>query len=70
MSRYPSAEVERFDRQFAEDDDERNERLRVKRIRQANTMFRDHSCWKCQDGTMPCVRGEPRQCEYPHARND
>lgn len=33
-------------------------------------MFRDHSCWKCNDGEKPCVAGSPRQCEYPHARND
>ena len=33
-------------------------------------IFRDHNCWKCQSGTKPCVVGNPRQCEYPHARND
>jgi hypothetical protein len=33
-------------------------------------MFRDHSCWKCQDGKKACVRGAPYRCEYPHARND
>ena len=33
-------------------------------------IFRDHSCWKCQDGKKPCVRGEPSRCEYPNARND
>jgi len=33
-------------------------------------MFRDHSCWKCREGERPCVVGDPRQCEYPHARND
>lgn len=33
-------------------------------------IFRDHSCWKCSDGATPCVSGNSRQCEYPHARND
>lgn len=33
-------------------------------------MFRDHNCWRCKDGAKPCVNGNPRQCEYPHARND
>lgn len=33
-------------------------------------MFRDHNCWKCKDGALLCVVGEPRRCEYPHARND
>jgi hypothetical protein len=31
--------------------------------------FRDHNCWKCRDGELPCVtRSGP--CEYLHARND
>ena len=33
-------------------------------------IFRDHSCWKCQDGQKLCVNGNPDQCDYPHARND
>jgi hypothetical protein len=35
-------------------------------------IFRDHSCWKCNDGAKPCVRkdGHSRLCEYPYARND
>ena len=33
-------------------------------------IFRDHNCYRCKDGTQPCVGGNPRQCEYPHARND
>jgi hypothetical protein len=33
-------------------------------------IFRDHSCWKCLDGKKACVAGNPRQCDYPHARND
>jgi hypothetical protein len=37
---------------------------------EATGIFRDHSCWKCQDGKKACVRGTPTRCEYPHARND
>lgn len=33
-------------------------------------MFVLHDCWKCRDGKFRCVIGNPRQCEYPHARND
>ena len=33
-------------------------------------IFRDHSCWKCNDGERECVRGSPNRCEFPHARND
>jgi hypothetical protein len=33
-------------------------------------MFRDHNCSKCDSGNKPCVRDNPRNCEYPHARND
>lgn len=33
-------------------------------------MFVLHSCWKCLDGKKSCISGNPRQCEYPHARND
>lgn len=36
----------------------------------ASSIFRDHNCWRCDDGAKPCVQGHPRQCEYPHARND
>lgn len=32
--------------------------------------FADHNCWKCRNGQQSCVRGDPRCCEYPHARND
>ena len=58
-----------WDNQFAESEDERNARLATKRAQQSG-MFRDHSCWKCMDGKKACVAGNPRQCEYPHARND
>ena len=64
MSNRPS-----WDDQFAESEDERNARLATKRAA-TNGMFRDHSCWKCLDGKKSCVVGNPRQCEYPHARND
>lgn len=33
-------------------------------------IFRDHNCWKCQDGKLPCAKGHTLNCEYPHARND
>jgi hypothetical protein len=33
-------------------------------------IFRDHNCWKCQNGAKPCANGSPNRCEYPHARND
>jgi hypothetical protein len=33
-------------------------------------IFRDHNCYRCRDGAKPCVNGNPRQCEFPHARND
>ena len=33
-------------------------------------IFVYHNCWKCKSGEKPCVVGNPRQCEYPHARND
>lgn len=33
-------------------------------------MFRDHRCWKCQDGARPCAQGNPLNCDYPRARND
>lgn len=33
-------------------------------------IFVYHNCWKCDDGKKPCVKGNPRRCEYPHARND
>lgn len=33
-------------------------------------IFQDHNCYRCKNGEKPCVVGNPRQCEYPHARND
>ncbi len=33
-------------------------------------IFRDHNCWKCRDGMLPCARGYSLNCEFPHARND
>jgi hypothetical protein len=33
-------------------------------------MFVYHDCWKCRDGSKPCVSGDPGNCEYPHARDD
>jgi hypothetical protein len=77
-----------WDDQFAESEDERNERLRAKRLRYDKErrtivapdprdpdhmragMFILHNCYRCKDGREPCIKGNPRQCEYPHARND
>lgn len=33
-------------------------------------IFTDHRCWMCQDGNLKCAQGNPRNCEYPRARND
>jgi hypothetical protein len=36
-------------------------------------IFRDHNCWKCRSGELPCPFQKPGReylCEYPHARND
>ncbi len=33
-------------------------------------IFRDHNCWKCQNGAKSCPHGGAHCCEYPHARND
>lgn len=33
-------------------------------------IFRDHNCWKCRNGALPCVNPHPGRCDYPHARND
>jgi hypothetical protein len=33
-------------------------------------IFRDHRCWKCNDGAKPCANGSPSRCDYPRARND
>lgn len=33
-------------------------------------IFRDHNCWRCNDGAERCRWGDPKRCEYPRARND
>lgn len=33
-------------------------------------IFRDHRCWRCQDGAQPCAEGAANRCSYPRARND
>lgn len=40
------------------------------RTNPVHPMFRDHNCARCGSGTKPCVSGNPRQCDHPHARND
>jgi hypothetical protein len=37
---------------------------------QRRGIFRDHSCYRCKDGVLPCVRGNAGNCGFPHARND
>lgn len=75
---------ERFNDQFRETEYERNARLRAKRLAKADAakldprdpdhsregIFVYHDCSRCLDGKRPCVKGNPRQCEYPRARND
>ncbi len=33
-------------------------------------MFENHNCGYCNNGAMKCRKGNPSQCEYPHAKND
>lgn len=33
-------------------------------------IFAYHNCSRCDDGKRPCKQGNPRQCEFPIARND
>jgi hypothetical protein len=36
-------------------------------------IFRNHDCWKCRDGELPCTGrsdGDYGRCQYPRARND
>jgi len=35
-----------------------------------DAIFRNHNCYRCNDGTKPCVKGNPRSCDTLHARND
>jgi hypothetical protein len=35
-----------------------------------DTKFRDHNCSRCRSGERACVKGDPRRCDWPHARND
>jgi hypothetical protein len=37
---------------------------------QRRGIFRDHSCYRCKDGVLPCVRSNAGNCGFPHARND
>ncbi len=43
---------------------------KTQRIAAHGGLFKDHRCYRCKDGEKPCVQGNPRQCYYPHARND
>ena len=33
-------------------------------------IFQTHNCSRCDNGNKACVRGDPRRCENPIARND
>jgi len=33
-------------------------------------VFVDHNCWRCDSGKKPCIKGNPRDCDTLHARND
>jgi hypothetical protein len=33
-------------------------------------IFRAHNCARCDSGRRPCIKGDPSQCDLPHARND
>lgn len=39
-------------------------------LRGRDSIFRDHNCSRCRDGEKACVKGDPRRCDWPHARND
>lgn len=32
--------------------------------------FQLHNCYRCDNGNFRCSNGNPRQCDYPQARND
>lgn len=33
-------------------------------------VFQTHNCYRCKDGALPCKKGNPRNCDTLHARND
>jgi hypothetical protein len=33
-------------------------------------VFQDHNCYRCKNGTQPCIKANPRDCDTLHARND
>lgn len=33
-------------------------------------IFKDHNCWRCDNGKNPCVHGSYTNCPLPRARND
>jgi hypothetical protein len=34
-----------------------------------NPMWRNHTCWKCREGTKVCPQGGSHRCGYPVAKN-
>lgn len=71
---------DRFNDQFRETEEEKQERWAKRRAAKKvdprdpdpsrSGIFRDHNCWRCNDGREPCVTGGSARCPYPHARND
>ncbi len=71
-----------WDSQFAETEEERQERWAKRRVAERapftdptkpiGSIFRDHSCYRCDSGNKPCVKGagHERECDTLHARND
>lgn len=69
-----------WDDQFAETEEERQERWAKRRAAERDPfidpsktgIFRDHSCYRCDSGNKPCIKGagNERQCDTLHARND
>lgn len=33
-------------------------------------IFRDHNCWLCENGKLPCLEKDSSRCSNPYARND
>ena len=44
--------------------------LRTVKANTLTSMFRDHACWACRNGELPCREKHPRNCSNPRAKND
>lgn len=60
MNRYPSASVERIDQQWAETEDERNARLRAKRLKR-----RQGECPSGTTSEQVAIAPKGSACESP-----